>query len=271
MTASTQLVVPPLRLGNLLRARRLELGLGLEELALRSGGSFTRSELADVEAGRALLDDLRLLGLTRLYAIDMGELVPSRSQLVIDLDEGRIAVADHAMALPDHDPVDDLLASYLALVYSLRKLPVGTPIAFRDVDIDVLGTALERRGTDIEFELRRLVREPTPDVGGFTRLFRRRLLVPAAGVFVGLTTIGAVVLLPDSAPGARNSVKSVGTGPTAVDVEIGQAVTLGRSEVSVLAVPEVEIADAVTLDHNDVPTATTELGDAGTLERDDLD
>jgi hypothetical protein len=194
--APTSTLVPPRRLGTLLRRARRSAGMELTELTAPSG--LTVVELEDIEYGRRDLDDALLSVLVRTYGIEDAQLVPERSQLVIDLDDGRISVegTDDVGATPGPDAV---LARYLGLVYRLRGLPVGAPLPLRDVDIEVLSSALELASEEVESRLHRLMRDRTR-ISEDQRRIRRQLLMPLVGIVVAATGIGTLVLVAQREP-----------------------------------------------------------------------
>jgi transcriptional regulator with XRE-family HTH domain len=193
MTPTTSLV-PPRRLGALLRQARLDSGRELGELTAASGLSVV--ELDDVEHGRRELDESMLTALVDSYGIAAARLVPERSQLVIDLDEGRIAVNRTDVDVdPAYGP-DAILTRYLALVYRLREVPLGTPLHLRDVDVDVLSGALSLETEDVDARLHRLMNRRS-DVADDQRRIRRQLLLPLIGVVIAATGVGTLVLVAD--------------------------------------------------------------------------
>ena len=82
MQTETGTLVPPRRLGTLLRQARIAAGLELEELAARER-ELTVVDLDDLEHGRRIVDDTLLSRLVALYGVEDAGLLPSRSQLVI--------------------------------------------------------------------------------------------------------------------------------------------------------------------------------------------
>jgi len=203
MEANQVALVPPRRLGSLLRQARTAGGTDLEDLVTR--GDFGLIDLEDIEQGRKSVDDADLARLLTLYGIEDAGLLPERSRLVIDLDGGRIAVDQVDIMVGDESDADAVLTRYLALVYRLRDLPVGTPLPLRDVDLDVLATALEIESVDVGLRLERLMRQETI-VRSDQRRLRQRLLVPIAGVVVAATAAGVLVL-----------VSQLGSDPAPVD------------------------------------------------------
>ena len=193
MTPTTSLV-PPRRLGALLRDARLATGRDLVDLGPVCGLSVV--ELDDVEHGRRPLDEATLAALVEAYGVSDVGVVPARSQLVIDLDEGKIAVNRTDIAVdPAYGP-DAVLTRYLALVYRLREMPLGTPLKLRDIDIEVLSTALVLSEADVDSRLHRLMGSRS-DVADDQRRIRRQLLLPPVGVIIAATGLGTLVLVAD--------------------------------------------------------------------------
>jgi len=186
-------LIPPVRLGRLLRQRREELGWSLAELADIHG--LDNADLDAIEAGVRLLDESSVALVEEVYGVEHGSIVPKRAELVIDVDEGTIAAAEHEVGVDDVSHHEQVLTRYLALVYALRGLPVGSAITFRDIDLAVLGQALAEGTDGIEHRLRSLLSEQHPELRSTSRLFRRAAVVPVAGLLVGLTAVGGLVLV----------------------------------------------------------------------------
>ncbi|MFQ5556106.1 MAG: helix-turn-helix domain-containing protein [Acidimicrobiales bacterium] len=235
MPSPADLLVPPRRLGSLLRGARRAAGIELGELAARSG-PLSEVELDDLEHGRRLLDDHELAHVVALYGVDDTVLVPERSRLVIDLDEGRMVVARDDIAIEPMSDSDAVLARYLALVYHLRGLPMGTPIGIRDLDVGVLASALELDPADVERRLDRLLTEGTT-LRTTGESLRRRLLLPLVGVVVAATAIGVLVLVRDDDPAPAGRGEPTGAVDTGEQVEPAgitpSGADLGRPPVDV--------------------------------------
>ncbi|MCB0995773.1 MAG: hypothetical protein KDB21_11815 [Acidimicrobiales bacterium] len=222
--ASALTLVPPRRLGVLLLEQRLHDGASLDDLAARSGGRYRVSDLLDVEQGRARIDDADLTDLAALYGVDASTVVPARTELVVDLDELHIGFDDALHALPADAGVDAVLDRYLSLLHLLRGTRPGTRLPLRDADLATLASTLEHSVVELE---RRLVALML--VGGAHQYsdLRHRLAVPAAGLLVGLTTVGALVLIPAPRPN-RATLMPVTTTAFAGDVELGPATSVIR-------------------------------------------
>ena len=217
------LLVPPVRLGRLLRDARLAQDESLPALVRRSGLAFDEDWFAEVELGRVELDEPLVRWLTDLYGVQSGALVPARTDLVIDLSEGWVAAGTMRRDVRSVQ-TDHILTDYLTLVYLLRGLPPGSPLALRDLDMTVLGDALRRKPGEVRTHLTRMLEaDPTP-ISDRSSVLRRRLVVPVAGILVGFTAVGGLLLVRAGGASAEDSPASVGTGVPAV--EIGTAVVL---------------------------------------------
>lgn len=219
-----ELLVPPRRLGRLLAEARLERGLTVADVAEEIGGALDEIEILEVETGRRALDDQDLRTLTELYGLKTSSMVPSRSRLVIDLEEGVIEADGTTAELPHAETPtgrDEVLTKYLALVYSMRGQEPGTSITLRLGDLDVLAEVFESDRRSIEDELVALmVATPEPVKKRF-RLLRGRTVVPVVGVLVATTAAGALVLTDAQ---ESSAAESAGT-PTEQVVPEAQATT----------------------------------------------
>lgn len=199
-------IVPPRRLGALLTDIRTNRGLTLEEIAERSNGMLSIATLASVERGTTYVTDEDLEWLTDLYGVETASLVPSRSKLVIDLDERRLSMGDSRRVRLHKDASrQEVLARYLAMVYSMRGIEPGTPVTLRVDDLDVLGTALSLNPRDAAELLHGLMGDPDQLVSTRHRQLTRKVLVPAAGILVALVGVGALVLVERGSAGASDS------------------------------------------------------------------
>lgn len=232
------LLVPPVRLGRLLRDAREAHGLSVSDLTRRCGFAYDEGWFTDLECGRVPLDEPLVRWLSALYGVASGELVPARSQLVVDLDEGVVAIGGRTV--PVHRASDGIavttervLTNYLALVYLLRDIPVGTPIPLRESDIDVLAHSLQRNRRDVQAAIARLVSAESATVEQRSLLLRRRVVVPLAGILVGLTAVGGLLLVRSSESDATAEDRpAADAGPASaaspVPVEVGDAIVLER-------------------------------------------
>jgi len=219
-------LVPPRRLGALLSSVRAQRGVTLDEVVERSQGVFTLSTIASIERGTTYVTDEELAWIAALYDVETTKLIPSRSQLVIDLDDGRIEIEGQRRARVAKDADRrEVLARYLATVYSMRGIELGTPITLRLDDLEVLGRALHLEPTEAAADLDALMATPDDLVASRHRQLRRKVLLPAAGVLVALVAAGTLVLID------RNASADIRpTAPTSTLVSAGAA---GGSTVAI--------------------------------------
>jgi hypothetical protein len=254
VTVGTAAAVPLRRLGTLLRDARLLAGDDLEAVALRSEGRYDTIDLHAIEAGEYRLTDDEVTELLDLYRADPGELLASRSTLVIDLDEGTVAAGNWTISFaPGADGPDDILARYLALLYEMRGLEPGTAIPLRSLDVSVLSEALAMPARAVEERLEILMVPGNRRLEQARRLLRRRVLVPAAGLVIAATAAGVLLFSPSA------------DHPT-VGSQVGRAV--GTEAQSALAAPIVAADPDVEFAPPGVDT-TPEIGEGLTIERTD--
>jgi len=235
-------LVPPRRLGNLLSDARAARGVTLEEVAERSAGEFGLAALASIERGTMTLRDIDLDHLAVLYSLTATDLIPARSKLVIDLDEGTLEVPDAAgrAKLPRDAGHDEVLSRYLAMVYSMRHLDPGTHLSIRVDDLHVLGTALLVGSDTIAADLDALMSDRDGSVRDRHALLRRKVLIPAAGILVATLGVGTLLLVENHTAGASRAPSAAATtAPTSatgsltsssliVPVSVGTAVVQER-------------------------------------------
>lgn len=221
-------VVPPRRLGSLLSEARASHGMTITDLSEQGHGHYSAANLASIERGTTYLDDRSLKAIVDLYGIEVGSLVPERSELVVDLAEGFLSVSDANASVKLHRSAapDEVLSRYLAMVYRMREIDPGTTISIRDRDLGVLESVLEISLDDIVGGLDTLMDEVDGRVAWRTRLLSRRFLVPAAGLLVAMCGATALVLAqaPDDlspvganeAPAATRTQSTVASLPPAV-------------------------------------------------------
>ncbi len=218
-------LVPPTRFGALLTDHRTRRGLTIDELRVQSDLPFSAAELRQIEHGKLALTDDQVNRLMAAYGAVSGTLVPDRSELVVDLHHGAMFVAANTKVLPPHAGFDDILGRYLSLLYLMRGLEPGSELALRTDDLETLAKALERNIAEVE---RRLVELMLPgEVTPWFSRVRHRLAIPAAGLLVGLTAVGSLVLVELPA-GERPQVRPLGAG----GAEVGSAIAVVRSRPS---------------------------------------
>ena len=186
-------LVPPARLGALLTHERTTRGLTVDDLERLPAVGFAADELRQIEQGQLSLSDDQINRLMIAYGVGSGALVPERSELVVDLHHGALFAGSKTRVLPKEADLDDILGRYLSLLYLMRDMGPGRELALRGRDLEVLSQALARSVDELEQRLAELML-PNQALPWFDRL-RHRLGVPAAGLLVGLTSVGSLVLI----------------------------------------------------------------------------
>lgn len=249
-------LVPPRRLGALLSERRRRDRRSLEDVAASS--PFTAAELVELEAGDRRLDDVVVTALLAAYDVEPDALVPSRVELVVDVDEGRIVAGSRSRSV-DAPTADEVLASYLSLVWTMRDAEPGAPLVLRDADVDVLSRALGLPRTVVADRLHGLMAEPAGDVHHRVGGLRGRVLVPLVGAVVAVTAIGTLVLVSrsDEHRGAPEPPPTVTAEPAP---EVGPASVQTPGEGLVVQGEGIPAAE--------LPPGAVNLGEAQTAVRD---
>lgn len=186
-------LVPPRRLGSLLAQRRTMHGCDLSDMAHRSRGRFSRADLEAAEAGTVQLDDATIEALALLYEVNSTPPSAQRSRLVI-ADEEDNPGATFVYGFTD-DVVVTILQRYVALIYLMRNRPVGEVLRVRSDDAKILASAFGRSEADVVAALERIMTDDREIVEENADRMRRRLIVPAAGLLVGPSPMGMLVLV----------------------------------------------------------------------------
>lgn len=192
-TASNLGLVPKRRLGALLAGRRALYGYDIGDMARRSMGRFSEADLLSIEAGQAELDDVAIEALSLIYEFNSSPPRAQRSKLIVADDED--LPAPFGPDEYDDAMIEAVLERYIALLYLLRNMSVGEVLPLRSDDLEVLAGALGLAVEDTEVRLSEVMTERTLPVGEQVERMRRRLVVPAAGLLVGPTPAGMLVLV----------------------------------------------------------------------------
>lgn len=191
--ASNLGLVPQRRLGALLADRRELYGYTMADMARRSMGRFTEAELEAIESGGVTLDDSAIEALSLLYEFNSAPPTQQRSRLIIADDED-LPVHVGADAFDD-ELITSVLQRYVALLHLLRSTPVGQQLPLRGDDTTMLANAFDLTELEIATRLQRIMERDVELVGEQAERMRRRLVVPAAGLLVGPTPVGMLVLV----------------------------------------------------------------------------
>jgi hypothetical protein len=228
---------------------------------LASQSRFAVDELAAIEAGERALTDVDVDDLLAVYGVQASSLVPERSQLVVDLDDRALQAGAARRPMAAAAPTaDEVLATYLSLIYALRHARPGSPLTLRDADLAVLSLALELSETDIERRLHELMVDRDGALGKGVSRVRSRLLLPVVGVVVAVTAAGTLLLVQATgdetdatplvvdAPGAR-------LGPASFEI----SAPAGGDGLRVI------VGDGIPAD--EIPPGAVNLGVAQVAER----
>ncbi len=254
-------LVPPNRLGTLLTHQRTLRGLTIDELLNASALGFSSEELRGIEQGKLLLSDDQVNRLMVAYGAGSGPVIPERSELIIDLHHGAVFAGTWTKVLPAEATIDDVLGRYLSLLYLMRGMAPGAELVLRGEDVEILSRALERSITEVEGRLFELML-PGEVAPWFGRV-RHRLAVPAAGILVGLTAVGSLVLVqfPD---GERPQTTGVGDASATV---ISQPIAVTEAATEPLTAEVIGATSTERTGGAEVGTAVSVIrpGDAGAL------
>jgi transcriptional regulator with XRE-family HTH domain len=186
-------LVPQQRLGALLARRRELHGYSVADMARQSGGRFTESDLLAIESGTVSVNDAAIEALSLIYEFNSSTPTQSRSKLIIaDDEEVPFGLASEAF---DDALIETVLQRYLALLYLLRTAEVGEPLRLRTDDCAMLAMAFNATETDMTERLMIMMETQVEPISRQAELMRRRLVVPAAGLLVGPTPAGMLVLV----------------------------------------------------------------------------
>ena len=243
------------RLGAALHEARVTAGLSRRETAARAG--CTTRQLRAFERGEAQPDDAQMERLALACSRPLGAIVPTRDDAPVALADGRLHVGESSTSLrSDEPPTEEVLRSYLGVVYEMRDSKPGARIPLRDRDLDALAVAL---GSDPEIVETRLVElmDVTREEAAAMRsaLIRRRVLLPAASIALaaGVVAGGATLAAPGDSTTTRATVQSpksndniaIGTAATVVADEAAQPEIGDAAAVSRVPVDEAVATDAV--------------------------
>jgi transcriptional regulator with XRE-family HTH domain len=243
--SNEQPTVSARRLGELLGNARQSAGLSRREAASVAG--VTPQAIRAYERGSESVPDDVAEKLAAAYGCSLATLLPSRGVDPVSLEPGRLHVGSASAPLGSDDPPsDEVLRSYLGLLYELRDAKPGSELPLRDRDLDALAAALGDDPETIEVRLVELMDVTREEAAAMrATLFRRRLLLPAAGFVLGagLFAGGAQLL---SADGSSHRDAST---PVTVPVD-------GSQQADISTAAQVSAGDPAT-------QGAVDIGDAG--------
>jgi hypothetical protein len=125
------------------------------------------------------------------------------------LELGRIEVGGKIRILASQAR-DDVLGSYVELLTALRQSKAGKVVPLRTADLQALADALGRDVVDVEARIVELLRCTGEEAAVLHAEMRRRLLVPVAGLAVGVTAwAGGIAAAAHDAPAISAPQQSI--------------------------------------------------------------
>lgn len=256
--------------GDRLRRLREERGRSLRSVA-RAVGVRPR-DLRHFEGGRRPVPADVRERLAGALDVPVAELVPVRGPSEIEVADGAVKVGPVERRLSERPTSDDVLGGYLHMVYELRGLRPGDPLPLRDEDLDHLARALGDDAATIESRLIELIGCSAAEAERLRKiLMRRRLVVPAAGVALGVAGLNAGALADalggSDADETRPTTTTQVFEPAAVDAPVPTTAPPTTAPPTTSAPPPPTTA-AVEAD----PGVEREpvIGDPLVIERDDV-
>ncbi len=212
-------LVPPTRLGQLLTEARESRGVSVDVANEELARNNVAIDLREVEAGRVRIDDRQVEQLARIYGIETGNLIPMRSRLIVDLSEGVIQDERTRSAIRLDPDRGETLRRYLALVYQMRNAQPGQPLTLRIEDMQVLADAFGTDSLTVESELRTMMAAEAAAITTTRTRLSAKVLVPAAGILLAVTTIGALVFVQ---AGSETPAPAPAPPPVVAEVPLDQ-------------------------------------------------
>lgn len=250
MTTPTELLVPPRRLGRLLADARMSRGMSLEHVSAGLGGRLSDLDLLEIETGRRAVADGDIQVLAELYGLETAAMIPARSRLVVDLDEGTIQLGGTAVSVDRPEGREDVLGRYLAMVYAMRDARPGEAVPLRLDDLEVLSDVLALSRRDVEDRLHRMMLQQPEPVRRRFKLLRGRVVVPVVGVLVAATAAGALLLVDVDDSGADQGRLTTDPIEAIVPADDGPAGGADADAPVAPVNPRTEIGDAVVQERN---------------------
>ena len=250
---------PPERLGLLLAEARTRQGLGLSEVAERIGSDLDATQLMALESGALEVDRSVIEELSRAYGVEPDTLVPPRSALIIDLNEGYLRAGPDIALLTDGAGRDAVLDRYLDMVWELRSVQPGTIVPLRGADIAALSAQLGADPEVLESQLRRMMTARSQ------RSTTKVLIGLAAAVLAVTGGVIAWQATGDDAPSTEPTAVQEATTTSSLDA-LPPAPTAQVGEAEVIERNASEVPGPAGLDALP-PAPTAEIGDAATQER----
>jgi transcriptional regulator with XRE-family HTH domain len=188
-------LIPPARLGPMLMQARMARSIGVSDLAQQLSAEFSPQEIRLLESGRLAATDTQLRSIFGVLGIEIDELIPTRVRLEIDRSQGRLVAGSSVTRVLPNATDAELLARYLSIIYSLRRVRPGTFLVPRTDDLEVFAEAFDQTAANVRLQLEHLMRHERDHLRLGVRALAGRAVLPGLGLFVGMTAIGALLLV----------------------------------------------------------------------------
>jgi hypothetical protein len=249
-------LVPLDRLVELLRQRVASSGLRLSDVLGHEVPPGT-----DINPG--LLPESTIRRLAYVVEVQVGSVIPDRSELSVELAARRMSIGAQQIRLRRRRKIEYVCRQYLRLVYGLRDMAPGARFPVRTGDLQALAAATSIPFASVRTQLWRemehlsLVDEP------WARRVRDQLLLPTAGVAAAAVSFaGFEIARRASGPGvvvagSTATAPAIGTPPVAfpADQSVPVVDTAGVSRRIVL--PTVAEAPAQQSEGGPFPESDT--------------
>ncbi len=174
-------------LGELVCGHRMSSGESMRAVSRRC--AVAPADIAQVELGRADLDNDALAAVVHAYAVPRIRFPVHHSQVVVDLVSGGVAVRQRSRSV-DESPTEAILLIYLELLYAYRELAAGTEVTITSLDLDLVRLMLSTHQAAVAARIDDLVRPIVPPLVPMIVIRRpsstTTLLVGAAAATVAL-------------------------------------------------------------------------------------
>ena len=200
------------------------------------------ADIAQVELGRADLGHEALAAVVRAYAVPRTRFPVNRSEVLVDVLTGAVAVRPSQRSV-DESSTDAVLLVYLELLYAKRDLDAGIEVTITSLDLDLVRLMLSTRTAEVEARIGGLVLPVRP-----VALKRRRSNL--ATFFVGAGAMTATLAVLFALGSARTSINRVETRSPNLPIALVEGTVVVRPEPTlpiVVAPIEVEIIDPLVL------------------------
>lgn len=180
-------LVPADRLADLLGARISKSGVRIIELL-----GYDADPDDDIDPTQLPEDTIR--DLAAYVDGRFGTVIPSRSELHVDLPSRTMQVAHHRIRLGRRRSLEHLLRDYVRFVHELRRLPAGSRFPVRTRDVHALSAASSIPFAVVRTQLWRQMELQDLRDHSWKDRWRYQLLLPTAGLAVSAGAVGAVDL-----------------------------------------------------------------------------